>query len=493
MNKNVSAKTDEGTEQKLWAQQHENLRTQYTLLPRETRLEIEHTTGSLQAPLAYALAAATHESPADKQTLLLLASLLATGQRALEPTLETVNSLLILERQLQSESKTLQIKIDPGITQASQAVFDPDKTAEADPSALNALRRFKNEGEALILKLQGIASSRNNLVFANPDALFPARLERALGLTQLHPVLREGISHHEITREIITLLKERHAPLRSLQNLHVAHVVDKPAQEQPPHPSQALQKAAFQAEKENNPAFFYQELENTIRSVIGATDKANSRQTLTAVAEVLRYLPLQPPLEPRLVQITEQKIIAEILRHAKSNHDNEVEAQFTNPSEADMRVVTFQAQKQLEHNLTDKIARTIRKNAESLDQQRLALAQCFHTPTALAAAWTRKETAEESLVNLHETRTSQIAKQIDSLEAALSVIETAKELKTIQNFKAWITKTHSEALRLAQQDYTRDPFDISLRTRVQELTQFGPELEIIKRLYPTLLERVAVI
>jgi hypothetical protein len=477
LTKNVADKAIHGTDQNLWAIEHERLTAGYASLPQAKRAEIESTTGTLQPALASALAAVTEESPTHKNTLFQLGSLLTTGQLPVETTLETVNAILILQRQLETDRKSLQVKIDPSLIPASQAVFDPAKEADANPALLNKLKRFKAEGDALVTKLELITRTQNNLTFANTDSPFSARLERAVGLTQLHAVLRQGLSHYDISTEVISLLRERQSPLQSLQNLHVAYVVEKPDQHQNGQGSKTLQKIALQAEKENNPRLFQEELENTIHSLIGKGDKATARQTLTDVAEVLRYLPLQPPVNPRAVQITEQRIIGEIIRHAKNRHDHAMEAQFTNPSETDLRVITTQAQREVERKSSDKIFRTIRKNAESLDGQRLALAICFQSPADLAAAWTRKGIAEASLNQLHETKRSQIATQIESLETALSITEKAKELKTIADFKVWITETHNRALQSAQADYAQDPFNLGSRNRVQELLQFTPELE----------------
>ena len=477
LTKHVSDKTIHGTDQNLWAIEHQRLTAGYASLAPGKRAEIESVTGTLQPALASALAAVTDEAPAHKDTLFRLGSFLTTGQLPIETTLETVNAILILQRQLETDRKSLQVKIDPILIAASQAVFDPGKEADANPSVLNNLKRFKSEGDALVTKLGLIASTRNNLTFANTDSPFSARLERAVGLTQLHAVLRQGLSHHEISTEVISLLKERQSPLHSLQNLHVAYVVEKPGPDQSAQASQTLQRAAFQAEKENNPRLFQEELENTIRTLIGKGDKTHARQTLTEVAEVLRYLPLQPPINPQTVHITEQRIIGEIIRHAKSRHDSAMEAQFANPSESDMRVITYQAQKEVERKLSDKISRTIRKNAESLDEQRLALVQCFQSPADLAATWTRKGTAEASLDQLHQAKRSEIATQIESLETALTITEKAKELKTVADFKTWISGTHTRALQSAQADYAQDPFNIVRRNRVQELINFHPELE----------------
>src|SRR5208283_5198756 len=109
---------------------------------------------------------------------------------------------------------------------------------------------------------------------------------------------------------------------------------------------------------------------------------------------------------------------------------------------ADMRVIIYQAHKEVERKLSDKIARTVRRNAESLEQQTLAIAECFQSPAELAKAWTRKENAEATLDELRQTKASQLITQIQTLETALAITEQAKELKTIEAFRAWITDTH---------------------------------------------------
>ena len=474
--KNAFNKTGQATENNLWARQREQITTQFRQLPATQRAEIETAAGTLQPALASALAAATQESPRQKRVLFHLTSLLSTGQLPLESTLENVNTLLSLRYQLEADKKILQIKVDPRIKQAAQAVFDNANPQEADPSAVAALRRFKLEADELVTKLRHIVASRNNLVFANTDSQFPARLERAVGLTQLHPVLRQGLTETEITKEIISLLKERENPFQTLQPLRIARAVHKSTATQPDDKAHALQEAALQTEKSNTPEIFHNRLQQTVRSAIREPDKTKARETLKQIAEMLRYLPLQPPLDPQAVENTANKIVTEILRSAKSRHDNDLETQFTNPSPADMRVIIYQAHKEVERKLSDKIARTVRRNAESLEQQTLAIAECFQSPAELAKAWTRKENAEATLDELRQTKASQLITQIQTLETALAITEQAKELKTIEAFRAWITDTHNRALEAAQAQYEHDPFNIVLRTRVQELNEFKAQL-----------------
>lgn len=479
--KNVSDKTGQSAEGKLWARQHTELKAQYDNLPAAQQAEILKATGSLQPALACALFAACKESPRQKGALLHLSSLLTTGEMSLEPTLENINSLLSAVRQLDSEKQSLQIKIDPSLKQVAHAAFNNTDRTGLDPVAFSALRRFKIEGDELISKLQGIIASRSTFVFATTESPLAMRLERAVALTELHPVLRQGITDTEITNEIVNLLKERQNPFQTLQelpqHLHIARLVEKISPQEQQKSLHPLQKAALAASEKQNPPIFHWEVQNAIHSSIGQANQIKTRETLRLAAELLRYLPLQPPPDRTTVELTAHKLITEILRHAKSHQNSDLEKQFTNPSLDDMRLITYQAQKEIERKLSDKIARTLRKNAEILEQQTLALTECFQSPLELAKAWTRKQNADATLDELRQTKATQLTTQIQSLQTALTIIEQAKELQTIDQFKEWITSTHARALQSAQAEYQHDPFNITLRNRVTELTQFKPEIE----------------
>ena len=478
--KTASEKTAETAEGKNWALQHAELNHRFQRLPLAQQSEIINTTGSLQPALAAALAAACKKSPRQKATLFHLSSRLTTGEMPFQSTLESINVLLIAARQLHAERQSLELKTDPKLKDLAQAAFNNTDSTGLDPATFSALRRFKTEGDELVVKLQTITATRTRIVFANTESPLAARLERAVGLTQLHPVLRQGITDTEITNEIISLLKERQHPFPTSeqlsQHLHIARLVDKIGPEQHHRSLHPLQKAALEA-NEKQPSIFHRELQDSIHSTIGQSNQTNIRQTFALAAELLRYLPLQPPLDPITVDITAQKLISEILRHAKSHQNTDLEKQFTNPSLNDMRVITYQAQKEVERKLTDRIARTVRKNTMMLEQQTVALAECFRSPLQLAKAWTRKESAETHLGQLRQTRATELATGIESLKTALSITEQAKELQTIEQFKIWIKDTHHRALESAQRDFQSDPFNITLRTRVQELARFKPDIE----------------
>lgn len=465
--------------QQVWTRAHHQISKIYNGLSPAQKQDTEKVIGLLQPSLSAALALSRLQHPLQTLTLDKVATSLATGQLSSTSALETLAALVAMQQQLETDKKNLHIRVTPQIKTAATAAFNLANPSDKDPLK-TALRQFKQQGDELIAKLKDITTNTPT-IHADDNTPLNTRLERALALTQVHPSLLQGISQNELANQIINLLKPRESQYQSLNPLYITHLISKANGEEPsPLLHAALQLHTQSPSSDQQLAQFKELLSKTIEqslSVKSTLSPSETKKRLSEVAELLCYRPLQPSPDHQQIQHLEGQIISEIIRHAKNHNDTALEAQFKNPSESDRRIVAYQARKQLETAQADHIWRTIRKNSQYLEEQRLNLEYAFSSPTELAKSWIQKEQATTALTKSQQTQFSQIQTRIELLQNALSITDEAKNFQTVQQFKEWITNAHKNRLEGAQTEQARDPFNPQLNRHLQELTEFKTPLE----------------